>query len=104
MNRDQRPAAWLEGELDADGHEELLRDLSSDESYAREAAAQLQMKRLLGSQVLISVRWPSEARRFIKNNCDGLGKQPFRGRRVPFRRAWKPNVRIWLTPPPWNDP
>lgn len=50
MNRDQRLAAWLEGELDADGREELLRDLSSDEGFAREATAQLQMKRLLGSQ------------------------------------------------------
>lgn len=52
MNRNQRLAAWLEGELDSDEREELLRDLSSDENYAREAAAQLQMKRLLGSQAI----------------------------------------------------
>jgi hypothetical protein len=32
MNRDQRLAAWLEGEPFSDGHEELLRDLSSDEN------------------------------------------------------------------------
>ncbi len=47
MNRDQRLAAWLEGELDANANEELFRELSADEDFAREAAAQLQMKRLL---------------------------------------------------------
>lgn len=39
MARDQRLVAWLEGELDADVREELLRELSSDEtSFAGIAA------------------------------------------------------------------
>ena len=81
MNREQRLAAWLEGELDADGHEELLRELSSDVSYAREAAAQLQMKRLLGSVAMDVVRWPSKAVVFL------------------FLRAWKPIVRPYTIEP-----
>ncbi len=52
MSRDQRLAAWLEGELAADGQEGLLRELATDEAFAREATAQLQMKRLLGSQAV----------------------------------------------------
>jgi hypothetical protein len=52
MNREQRLAAWLEGELDAHSNEELLRELSADESFASEAAEQLQMKRLLSSQAV----------------------------------------------------
>lgn len=60
MNRDQRLAALLEGELDVDGHKNLLQDLSSDESFASEAVAQLQMKRLLGSQAIDEMEFTRE--------------------------------------------
>jgi ferric-dicitrate binding protein FerR (iron transport regulator) len=52
MNREQRLAQWIEGELDAFSNEELLRDLLADETFVREAMAQLQMKRLLSSQAV----------------------------------------------------
>ncbi len=60
MNRDERLAAWLEGDLDATEREELLRELQVDEAFAREAAQQMQMKRLLGSLALSEAEFSRE--------------------------------------------
>ena len=50
MNRQQRLAAWLEDKLDADNRLRLLDELSEDSLFARQAARQLQMQRLLKAQ------------------------------------------------------
>lgn len=92
MNRDQRLAAWLEGELDADGHEELLRDLTSDDSFAREAALQLQMKRLLGTKIVGENEFARELLLRIESEApsvDEMSTERVVLKRLQQRRRWQ---------------
>ena len=52
MKRDELLARWIEGELDAAGTSELKEALANDPDFAREAAEQLRMKRLLQARSL----------------------------------------------------
>ncbi|MCC9644373.1 FecR domain-containing protein [Rhodopirellula sp. JC740] len=92
MNRDQRLAAWLEDELDSDGHEKLLCDLLSDESYTQEATQQLQMRRLLGSQAIDEKEFTRELLLKVQS-VDEASDVPSTERailsRLQLRRRWQ---------------
>jgi hypothetical protein len=91
MNRDQQLAAWLEDELDASANQELLRELSTDEDFAREAAAQLQMKRLLSSQAVEEGKFTRELLLRIQSQSNLAQEQPTERavlKRLQQRRWW----------------
>lgn len=90
MSRDELLAAWLENELDDCGRAELRQALAADEAFAREASAQLQMKRLPGSLQVGAGRFADEV--MLKLRADSVREAPDENAvivRLQQRRWWR---------------
>lgn len=92
MSREELLAAWLEHELDESGHAELMRALSADDAFAREAADHLQMRRLLGSLKLGAGDFASELLLKVRASEEALLPPPDERAvlvRLQHRRWWQ---------------